>query len=87
MQETRVSVTDLKFQRGDAPTAEGRGAPTFYLTNFFPENCMKMRRLWFRGEGARPLRPLRSANLIFSLHSVVQIRPLAILEYDNKNKK
>ena len=42
-----------------------RSVPTYYLTNFSrisPKNCMKMKKFWARGEGARPWRPFRSAT-------------------------
>ena len=44
------------FPEGGAPTP-GRGQHTIWP--IFPENCMKMKKIW--PGGARPLRPLRSA--------------------------
>ena len=42
---------------GCANTSGGGGAPTYYLTIFFPENCMKMKNFGPRG-AARPTVPL-----------------------------
>ena len=48
-------VADPGSLRGGCANPKGGRQPTICL--IFPENCMKMKKFWPRGGGARPLRP------------------------------
>ena len=60
-EQTQTSGGSRISQKG-APTPKV-GSPTYYLTNFFPENCMKMKEFGLRGGSCVPgAPPLGSAN-------------------------
>ena len=49
------AVADPGFPRGGCTNPKGGRQPTICL--IFPENCMKMKKFWPRGGGARPWCP------------------------------
>ena len=48
-------VADPGFPRGGGANPKGGRQPIIW--SIFPENCMKMKKFWARGGGARPSRP------------------------------
>ena len=54
------AVADAGFSRGGYPNSQ----KCYYFSNFFAENCMKMKRTWTPGGS-----PLGSANEIYILYS------------------
>ena len=52
-----IPVADPAFPRGGCANPKGGGGRQPIIWPIFPENCMKMKKIWPRGGGARPLRP------------------------------
>ena len=50
------AVADPGFPRGGDANPKGGGRQPI-IWPIFPENCMKMKKFWARGRGARPSRP------------------------------
>ena len=55
LKRTAIQWRIQDFPEGGAPTLGGGRQPIICL--IFPENCMKMKKFWPRGGGARPWRP------------------------------
>ena len=72
------SFIHLKWRIQDFPeegalTPKGGRQPIIWLT--FPENCMKMKKFWARGEGAAP--PLDPPLIYSILHSLNDINEVS----------
>ena len=66
------SVADPGFPRGGCANPEGEGRqPTICL--IFPENCMKMKKVWLRGGGGTSLAPPLDPPLQIFLQKYVTV--------------